>query len=175
MQYKGPIVSAADKEEAETIVTILNFTGSIASDAGGTIDTLYSSDPSSYALGDWTNMAATWHEYRVLGFRMEYFPNNRYSKASTVCTPMIVCVDRQSAGTLGSYQVAMDHSSAKKVSLEDPWFKEARMQQLEEAAFISTLAPVALMWIKFFATGLSVSTTYGRSFVYLRLQFRGRK
>jgi hypothetical protein len=173
--FSGPIVSKADKEEADLIVTTLNFTGVLTSTAGGVLDSSYSSDPASYALGDWTNLAATWHEYRVLGMRVEFFPNNRYSKAATVTTPMIVCVDRQSAGTLGSYQVAMDHASAKKVSLEDPWFKEVRMSNAEESQFISTVGTQALFWIKFYADGLSVSTQYGRAFVYLLLQFRGRK
>jgi len=173
--YSGPIVSKADKEEADLIVTTLNFTGDVPSTAGGVIDSSYSSDPASYALADWTSMVAVWHEYRVLGMRVEFFPNNRYSKTATVCTPMIVVVDRQSAGTLGSYQVAMDHSSAKKVSLEDPWFMEAKMSNAEESQFISTAGTQALFWIKFYSSGLSVSTSYGRSFVYLRIQFRGRK
>lgn len=173
--YKGPIVSKADKEEADMIVAPLNFTGVLTSTAGGVIDSSYSSDPASYALADWTNLAATWHEYRTLGFRVEFFPNDRYSKTTTKCTPMIVCIDRQSAGTLGSYQVAMDHSSAKKVSLEDPWSMEVKMSNAEESQFISSVGTQALLWIKFYADGLTVSTQYGRAFVYLLLQMRGRK
>lgn len=173
--YHGPIVSKAEKEEVDSITLPLNFTGVITSSAGGVIDASYSTDPSSYALADWTNIAGTWHEYRVLGMRMEFFPNNRYSKTSTVCTPMIVVIDRASAGLLGSYQAAMDHSSAKKVSLEDPWVKEYRMSNVAESAFIPVGSPVAHAWIKFYADSLSVSTQYGRAFVYLLLQVRGRK
>jgi len=173
--YKGPIITKADKEEADLIVTTLNFTGVIISTVGGVIDSSYSSDPASYALGDWTNLASNWHEYRVLGMEVKFFPNNRYSKAAVVCTPMIACVDRQSGGTLGSYQVAMDHSSATVVSLEDPWTMVAKMSNAEESQFISTLGTQALYWIKFYADNLSVSANYGRFFVYLRIQLRGRK
>jgi len=173
--YNGPIVSKASKEEADLVTTTLNFTGGIASTAGGQIDSFYSSDPSSYALADWTNLVALYHEYRTLGMRVEFFPNNRYSKAATTCTPAIAVVDRGTSGTLGSYQNAMSHASAKKVSWEDPWMMEARMENVEESQFLPTSGPTALFWIKFYSDGLSVTTTYGRFFVYLLLQMRGRK
>ncbi len=175
LTYHGPIVSKKAKAENETIVTNLNFTGLLTSTAGGAIDSFYSNDPASYAIADWTNLAAVWHEYRVLGFRVEFFPYNRYSKTTVVCTPMIVVVDRADASLLGSYQTGMDHSSAKKVSLEDPWIMEAKMASTEEAAFISTGSTSAQTWIKFYSSGLSVSTVYGRTFVYLLLQLRGRR
>lgn len=175
LSYKGPIVSKKAKEENEVIVTNLNFTGLLTSTAGGLINSFYSNDPNSYALADWTNIAAAWHEYRVLGFRVEFFPHNRYSKTTVVCTPMIIVTDRADNSLLGSYQTAMDHSSAKKVSLEDPWNHEAKMASTEEAAFISTGSTSAQTWIKFYADGLTVSTVYGRTFVYLLLQLRGRR
>ncbi len=173
--YTGPIISAADRQEADTDETMLMFTGDISSSAGGTIDSNYSNDPNSYSLNDWTNLIALWHEYRVLGFTVKFFPNNRYSKTTTVTAPLIVCVDRQTSGTLSTYQGAMNHSSAMVKSIEDPWTMTAKMQNAEEAQFKSTASTSANTWIKFFATGLSVSTSYGRSFVYLRIQFRGRK
>jgi hypothetical protein len=163
------------KEEEDLMTTDLQFTGVLTSTAGGVIDSNYNSDPASYSLSDWTSLAALYHEYRTLGLRVEFYPNNRYSKTTTNCTPMIVCVDRQSGGTLGSYQVAMNHASAKKVSLEDPWREQAKMQNAEEAMFISTSGTQALFWIKFYADSLTVSTQYGRAFVYLLIQFRGRK
>jgi hypothetical protein len=175
LSYKGPIVSQAQKKETDTSETTLNFTGLVTSSAGGVIDSFYSDDPLSYGVADWTSLTALWHEYRVLGHRVEFSPYNRYSKTTVTCTPAIVCVDRQSSGTLGTYQVAMSHSSAKKVSWEDPWVMEAKMQNAEEAVFTSTSATVARKWIKFYSDGLSVSTVYGRFFVYVLIQFRGRK
>lgn len=173
--YYGPVVSQAAKQELDIVETNINFTGAISSDAGGLIDSSYSDDPSSYGVGDWTNFAGDWHEYRSLGIKVEFFPYNRYSKTTTVCTPFIVVGDRAVAGTLGSYQAAMDHASATKHSIEDPWTKEIRMNGSEEAQWKSTASPVATKWIKFFSTGLSVSTAYGRFFVYNLIQGRGRK
>ncbi len=175
LSYNGPIVTKDQKGETDCITLPLNFTGVLTSTAGGVIDSSYSNDPNSYSLTDWTNLIGLYHEYRVLGVRMEYFPNNRYSKSTTTVTPMIICIDRESAGTLGSYQAAMSHSSAKKVSLEDPFSIEFKMQGAEESQFNSTGSTSANTWIKFYADGLSVSTQYGRAFVYLLVQMRGRK
>jgi len=175
LSYKGPLKIKAEKNETMTMTTTLNFTGVIASTAGGIIDSSYSSDPSSYALSDWTNLVGLYHEFRTLGVRVEFWPHNRYSKSTTVTTPGICVVDHESAGTLGSYQTAMSHESAKKISWEDGWMMEGRMSGAEEAAWLSTAAPVPLFWIKFYADGLSVSTTYGRFFVYVAVEMRGRK
>lgn len=175
LSYNGPIISKAAKAEADIIETNLNFTGVIASTAGGVIDSSYSSDPSSYALAAWTSLSNVWHEYRVLGMRVEFFPNNRYSKTTVVVKPGLVVIDRSSGALIGSYQSGMNHSSCRKVSWEDPWTEEVRMQNSEEADFIACASPVPKVWIKFYADGLSVSTEYGRFFVYLLLQVRGRK
>lgn len=175
LAFSGPIRSNASKEEADIVETTINFTGVGTSTAGGVIDSSFSDDPSSYAVGDWTNFAGDWHEYRSLGIRVEFFPWNRYSKVTTTCTPFIVVGDRATSGTLGSYQVAMDHASATKHSIEDPWVKEIRMNGAEEAQWKSTAGPTATKWIKFYADNLTVSTTYGRFFVYNLIQGRGRK
>lgn len=175
LAFNGPIRSEASKEELDVVETTINFTGQIASTAGAIIDSQFSDDPSSYAVTDWTNFAGTWHEYRSLGIRVEFHPYNRYSKTTTICTPFIVVADRATSGTLGSYQAAMDHASATKHSIEDPWVKEIRMNGTEEATWKSTAGPTATKWIKFYADGLSVSTTYGRFFVYNLIQGRGRK
>lgn len=173
--YSGPIKLRKEKNLALTEVLPMNFTGIISSTVGGIIDSSYSSDPSTYALSDWTNFQGLYVEYRTLGLRVEFFPNNRYNKATVVCTPAIALVDRE-AGTLGSYQVAMSHESAKKVSWEDPWSIEARMNGPNEANWIDTSSsPTYMYYVKFYSDGLSVSTAYGRFFVYLLIEFRGRK
>lgn len=173
--YKGPIIQPKDKDEARSQLVTLNFTGLLSSTAGGVIDTNYGNDPNSYGLTDWTNIVALWHEYRTLGFRVEFHPHNRYSKTTVVCTPLITAIDRVSSAALGSYQGAMSHESATKHSLEDPWIREVRMADIESSVFSSTAASIATYWMKFYADGLSVSTAYGRMFVYILLEVRGRK
>lgn len=174
--YKGPIIPKAMKDESELYTVPLRFTGLLASTAGGVIDTYYSSDPSSYALAEWTSMAALYGEYRVLGMVVEFAPFNRYSKTTVVCTPLMVLSDRDApTASLGSYANAMSHESCRILTLEDPWKHEVRMSNVEESAFITTSGPTPLYSVKFYADGLSVSTTYGRMFVALLVQFRARR
>jgi len=174
--YKGPIVPRNMKEEAELYTVPLRFTGQIASTAGGIIDSFYSSDPSSYALAEWTSMVALYGEYRVLGMEVEFAPYNRYSKTTVNCTPLLVLTDREApVAATGSYQNAMSHESCVIRTLEDPWKHSVRMMNAEESQFISCTGPQALYSVKFYADGLSVSTTYGRSFVVLLIQFRARR
>lgn len=174
--YGGPIISRNMKMAEEVITVPMIFTGVISSSAGGVIDAGYTSDPNSYSLTDWTNMVALWGEYRTLGLEVKFFPNNRYSKLSVNCTPLVLLVDRDAPNsTLGSYQLAASHESARIVGLEDPWAESVKMQNAEESQFIATNGTQALYSVKFYADGLTVSTAYGRAFVYLLIQFRGRK
>jgi len=174
--YHGPIVFKAMHDENETYVVPLKFTGLISSTAGGVIDSYYSNDPSSYALAEWTSLASLYGEYRVLGIEVKFAPWNRYSKTTTVCTPLMVLVDRESpTASLGSYATAVAHESATIRTLEDPWTETYKMSNAEESQFRSTSSTLALCSIKFYADGLSVSTTYGRSFVFLLIQFRARR
>lgn len=174
--YKGPIILKNMKEEAELYTVPLRFTGVISSSAGGIIDSYYTSDPSSYALAEWTSMAGLYGEYRVLGMQMDFAPYNRYSKTTVVCTPLLVLSDRESpTSLLGSYQNAMSHESSRILTLEDPWKHKIKMMNADESQFIATSSPAAKFAIKFYADGLSVSTAYGRAFVVLLIQFRARR
>lgn len=175
-QFRGPIISRNMRMAEEVVSIPMIFTGVLPSSAGGAIDVGYTSDPNSYALSDWTNLVALYGEYRTLGLEVKYFPQNRYSKTTTTCTPLVVLVDREApTSTLGSYQVAASHEAAQILSLEDPWAVSAKMQNAEESQFIATNGTQALYSVKMYADGLTVSTTYGRCFVYLLIQFRGRK
>lgn len=175
-EYKGPIILKAMKQEEELYTVPLIFTGLLTSSAGGVLDAYYSSDPTSYALTEWTALAGLYGEYRTLGLEVRFYPHNRYSKTTTTCTPLVVLVDRESPSALsGSYQTAAAHESSEIKSLEDPWKRSAKMQNTEESAFKSTASASVLFSVKFYADGLTVSTVYGRVFVNLLLQFRARR
>lgn len=172
--YSGPLSLPGQKEGNAVRTEILVFTGALASTAGGIIDSFYSDDPNSYGLSEWTSLIALWKEYRILGYKVAYFPNNRYSKSTTVCAPVIVVADRDSAAALGSYQTAASHASSEIRSLEDPWTRSMKSIGSEEMQFRSTSSTLATKWIKFYSDGLSVSTSYGRFVVSLMIQFRNR-
>jgi len=175
-EYKGPINLHAMKEQEELYTVPLLFTGSLTSTAGAVLDAFYTNDPVSYALAEWNSLAALYGEYRVLGIQVEYYPINRYSKTTTQCTPLVVFVDRDAPTSLsGSYLAAAQHESARILSLEDPWKEAAKMQNAEESQFKQTNLTSADFSVKFYADGLSVSSVYGRVFVRMLIQFRGRR
>lgn len=171
--YRGPIISRQDRGQSDAIEVLVSFTGSIASNGAGAIVDVIGNDPS--ASGDFASYQNIYDEFRVLGEQLEYFPNDRYSKATTKCTPLIVVKDRNDTAALASYSSAIQYASAEKRSIEDPWIEQMRMVGIEDAGFISTASPAANRWFKFYGDGLTVSTTYGRYFFYMRVQFRGRK
>jgi hypothetical protein len=150
----------------------MSDTGFITSSAGGVVATTFAASPTGSV--DWGNLSACWHEYRVIGFRVEFYPNNRYSKTTTTCRPMIVVGDRSNGGALASYSAAVAHESAVKRSLEDPFTFELKMTGVEDAVWTPVGTSFSFGWIKFYADGLSVSTEYGMYVCYRRVQFRGR-
>jgi hypothetical protein len=85
---------------------------------------------------------------------------------------MVGVVDRRVSTALASYDAGVSHESHKLLSLEDPWTMEVLMDGSEEAQFQAVSGPVSVTWIKLYATGLTVSTTYGKVFVEYLVQFR---
>ncbi len=171
--YRGPIIDRSDREESDAVEVLVSFTGLITSNGGGQLLDVIGNDPS--ASGDFAYYQNLYDEYRVLGERLEFLPNNRYSKTTTTCTPLIVVKDRNDTTALASYSSAMQYSSAVKKSVEDPWTMQMRMKGIEDAGFVTTASAAATRWFKFYGDGYTASTTYGRYFFYIRVQFRGRK
>lgn len=175
VDYKGPILLRSFHEQVDLQSVTLGESYELASNGSGVINLVMSNDPTS--ASDWSNFVNAWDEFRLLGFRVEYFPYNRYSKTTTTCGPIVTCLDRVDLTPLSSYATAMAYSSAKKHSVEDPWSRELRMVGIEESAYQSTASPTSVgnQCVKTYADSLSLSTKYGRMFLYFRVQFRGRR
>jgi len=171
--YRGPLKPLGSSEQQHLTTTYLATVGNFTSSAGGVLNNVFNSNPS--ACTNWSDLATSFHEFRVLGMRLEYFPINRYSKTTTNCEPMVGITDRTSDVTaLTSYGQAIGHESATKESLEDPWIREVRMNSSEEAQFQETVAPAVVFSMKFYADTLTINTPYGKYFLYYLVQFRGR-
>ena len=159
------------KNEDHLTTMALHVQVTVASDAGGSITLVQSNNPS---IGpDWVNLANSFDKYRMLGFRFKFLPNNRYSKSTTVTTPVFVVGDRDDISALSSYTAAMNYESVRELSLEDPWTFCLNSLSSEALQFRDCLSSAATEWIKLYATGLSVSTTYGIGLVTWVVQFQG--
>lgn len=169
VRYTGPI-SAVSREASETTSQLLIYETTLTSTAGGVIANVFGSSPASSA--NWSDTNTVWGEFRTLGFKISYFPNNRYSKTTTTCRMLIGFVDRRNNTAASSYSNAVRHESSRKLSLEDPWVIEARMDGIDEGQYAQVGAPNDYYWIKFYSDGLTVSTEYGLVLVEYLVQFR---
>lgn len=173
--YRGPYKLPGSKEQ-NTLYTIeCRSVLSCASDGSGNITTVVDNNPSGYL--DWSSIAALWDEYRPLSLLVEFRPNNRYSKTTTVTVPIYVVVDRDSVGAIASKNAAVQYESCSTNSLDDPWRKGAKtigISGLTTTQWITTASPSATYCIKMFASGCSLSTTYGDLLITLLVQVRGR-
>jgi hypothetical protein len=184
LDYRGPLKIPRGIEQDQPVLANLFVQLALASGAGGVIATEYDDGMSAYA--GWGAYSANYDEYRVLGIQVEYFPNNRYSKTTVTCTPVFSVVDRDSTGVLTSATQATSYESCRILSLEDPWTDrrdyagsacqpiQLHMRGVRDAAYITTATTTPTKAIKLYASGLSVSTTYGLIFVTALVQFRGK-
>lgn len=172
--YTGPHRLSGETLQLRTTSASLNayVTSEFTTSVAGLLASVVNNDPSGY--GDWADYAAIWDEYRVLEMTLKYVPNNKYTKATTICLPVLTVIDRDSSGALASYGAAANFGSCEIRSLEDVFSMDCPMSGAPDDAFITTAATASTWYFKYFATGLSNSTTYGGALVRLIVQFRGK-
>jgi len=168
--YTGPIRSLADKESLDTHTQLINYEATIATSGAGIVASYFVNNIS--AATNWAQVSALYKEYRILGIRMEYEPLARYSSAN-IKAPGLIAIDRTSTGTPASYDAVMQYSSARKVSLEDPWSIEAKMSGTVEAQWLGTGTTTPFMGFILYSANNSNTFTIGQYFFYWLVQFRG--
>lgn len=173
LTYLGPIRTNITREmrDLHTVVTAYS-NPTWGSDSGGVIAPVYGDNPNTVA--DWASLAACFEEYRVLAHEVSYYPKNRYARGTVTTAPLATVVDRGGAGGFSDYTSPATHASFKMHTLDDPWTVVCQMEGADEATFKATSSPGDTRWIKLYASGLSVSTTYGVLIITYRIQFRGR-
>lgn len=179
ISYNGPLRHTDDFSETTLSTAVLMIDGSLTSDSSGVIAPVYNSNPNSPggalgALANFPNFAASWDEYRVLAFEVQYEPFDKYNRGVSVFTvPIMIVTDYDSAAALTSYATADHYSSSKTFSLDVAFKYTVRMNGIENSNFISTASPAAMFYAKVFGNGSTVSTSYGKIFLRMRIQFRG--
>jgi len=162
--------------ETTAFVTHGATTQNLVSSSGG-LNTDVISNIVVANLADWTQLALTWAEIRVLGMRMHYVPYNKFNRGDVNTVPGGVCFTRDSSTALAALTAALSKENSKTVSLDESWTIETYMDEVEEAVYIplgSYTANGILWWYKAYFSGLTVSTTYGllvSEFIY---ELKGR-
>jgi len=136
----------------------------------------------------WADYTAIYDRFRVLAMEVEFIPNNRYDKLTTVTTAGVGCIDRDSNSALASLTAGFGNSSARGLSLDDPWTDSHDYVGSKYRAFgwkmdgvcaggegqwitTATPQPTTMPTIKFYFQNLTASTTYGVIYQRVMVQF----
>lgn len=175
--YTGPISTPAYREASDLHSFVIALQGTIASSAGGVINTVFDAWSQVTSSPTWTNLSASFKECRILAMDVTFLPWNQYSKATTVTTtPIYTVVDRTNNTPLSSLGDAASNSSCVIKSLENRFTRAVRMDSVDEAQWVlvgSGPSASSRFYIKWYSSGLSNSTTYGEYLTYVVVQFRG--
>jgi len=171
--YSGPIITMKEAKEEKLTVMVLSYFTPVTSNSGGAVQAVFTQIGFQNSINYSSDVVNVYAECRVLGWQVQYFPSNRYSKTTTTCTPGVRTIDRQDGTALSSIGDGMLHDSWKIFSLEDPSTIKIPMNGIEESGFqsLSTITPTN--WMKIYVSNLSVSTGYGYMFLSYRVQLRG--
>jgi len=177
--YTGPAFMPRGLGGNDCITTQMTRVLDLTSSGVSVINSVISNDPSF--ANDWASVSGGWSEYRVLSMAVEFAPQNRYSKTTTLTRPICLVVDRGSPTALTSYGQAVDNGSFQMKSLDDPFGRGhkdgpfiCRMSETNEADFKPVGSPVAEFWFKWYSDGLSATTIYGIVIYTWMVQFRNR-
>lgn len=168
-RYRGPLRIPGSIAQ-ETIFTMnFSYTTLITANLSGVIDFVIGSSLVR-SLPNWSNLQASFHEYRVLSFEMDFKPQVTYTSSYP---SLALVVDRASSATLGSYAVAAQHESCTLVSSRYPFRKRISINGIEESVFTATTTNFDFGYIKGYGDNFATSQNLGRYFITFLVQFRG--
>jgi hypothetical protein len=173
--YRGPIDTPAYRQSCDMHTFVLCFNGTLSSSAGGVLAPVFDAYAQATSSPSWSGLAALFKEFRILAFKMKYLPWNQYTKVSITTTPVYVVTDRSSVSALTSLSDATSSASCVVRSLENSFSQTIKMNGIDEAGWTGTpTAPpnASRMFIKWYASALTNSTTYGEYLSYIVVQFR---
>jgi len=172
--YRGPLKLPQGLQERQKMTTVLHFGPIVMASAAGLVNFVIADDPSGFV--DWGNLAALWDEFRVLGFTFNYEPFDRYNQSTTITVgPIFTVIDRDDATLLTTEAQCLEYESLKVFNMADPFKREIRsMTSVEDATFITTASPVGRTWFKAVGSGVATTTNFGKYWIDILVQFRGR-
>jgi hypothetical protein len=170
--YHGPILKRSDRENTDTATAVLVY--DVSATAAGTALNPTFSFYNPNITTDWTEFAASYDLYRVLGVELHYVPNADTANFANSYAPIATVVDRDTSTALSTYAGADNYGSLEFHVLDRPWSRQWHMETTAESQFFNTSSPPSSSGaFKTFASGLS-NVAYGRFICYWRVQFMGR-
>jgi hypothetical protein len=174
VKYSGPIKSPVDSQNTRVETVLLHLSTTITLSTSASFYTpVFSAIPSGAT--NWSNFAALWDEYRLLGFEIEYMPLDQYTLVNgSTNGNLLLVVDHTDTTSLTNATDACKYESVRQVSLRKPWRQEWKMNGIEEAVWVDCASPAAFGAIKASSTAAGTSSaTVGTILYTYRVQFRG--
>ena len=143
--YRGP-VKAPREAMSEDMATIqLNYYGSIATTAGGVINSVLDAYSQLTSSADWSSLQNLYQEYRILSMNVVFVPWNKYNMPTTSSlAPIMSVTDRTSSTALSSLANACSYTSVKVHSPSSTFSRTIKMSGTDEATWVLTgSAPTA--------------------------------
>ena len=146
----------------------------VSSSAAGAISASFNNNPS--AAANFTELSTSWMEYRVLGMRLKYNPNN------IVNTATLLGFNGYHSIIHGAVVSPTTLAQASSTGISKPWnaftrfTREWRMSEIDEAAFLQTSAPSSTSDVLvLFAQNGSISQYYGNIEIEYLVQARSHR
>jgi len=169
LMYRGPPTTPVEQH----VVMDLLVDAPLTSTAGGVIADVIQDYPVSSP--DWAGAISIFAEYRVLAMTVQFIPNQTGGNiAATLYAPLYLVWDAANTAALSSYAAASNYTICRQKSINQQFKLTHYMAGVEESEFVATTAPTVDYAFKFYATGLTASTNYGRTLTRWKCQFRGR-
>lgn len=170
--YSGPVILPLSNEGSQITTINMGYSSAIVA-SSGTVNTVFPTSLVTSCAG-WTNMAAEWHEYRVLAMEVHLVPEIIYT-GTQLYSPVVSVVDRATGGALTSYTQAADHSSAKFHSSRYDLRRVIKMDGPEESVWTATTTSFSWGWVKIWGTDFSSTQTVYRGHYIFLVQFRNHQ
>ena len=178
IRYTGPIDDLHWREACDSHTIVITNGGLVAASAAGVLETVFTPQAQASANTNWAALVGLFGEYRILAFKLAFSPLSGFYNATVTnsISPFYTVVDRNTATALTSEGQALGYSSCMMVDPYKHWSREVRMEQLEEAQFISTSSSPAgdeTFYIKCYGAGNTANALMAKFVSYVVVQFRG--
>jgi hypothetical protein len=166
--YGGPLTQV----NYDSITVTLFDNATISASAGGSILANFGNNPSSAA--NWTEMSTSWDEYRVLGIKFSYDPNNVVNTATlSGFNGYNMIVHGPSTSSPGTLAGAASTGVAHRWNAFRRFTREWRMSEVAESTFIDTSSPTTTSdALQLYAVNGTATQYYGNILIEFLVQFR---
>jgi len=153
----------------------LGYSVGIGSSAGGII-ALTVADSIANSLPNFTPLASVFDEWRICGLHVVVESYNKYSKTTTLSTPIFMVHDGADSTALSTYAQAAEYGNAVISNTDDLWPRRGVYfsKTNDEAANVwqPTSTNTVIGSVKWYSANLSASITYGQIFIKYLVEFR---